>query len=196
MEHTSFAVSSLGKQDIILRFTWLQEHNPEIDWWTWEVVMSQCPAKCHMCRSEVWKECQECQRVEQLVWVYCSGPHPLLSEEESKVDSTPDSDTVSDSTSAPTSKLHSTFELEFHSSFNPDVVCLGPEDALAEGDCLLYVDLPPEVEHIHTSVTTSQRLAEALQNYTKTEAEIPEYLQEFEDVFSKESFDTLLEQKP
>ena len=29
-----------------------------------------------------------------------------------------------------------------------------------------------------------------------TEAEIPEYLQEFEDVFSKESFDTLLERKP
>ena len=33
-ERTSFMVTSLGKQDIILRFTWLQEHNPEINWQT------------------------------------------------------------------------------------------------------------------------------------------------------------------
>ena len=39
-ECTSFTVTSLGKQDIILGFTWLQEHNLEIDWQTWEVVMS------------------------------------------------------------------------------------------------------------------------------------------------------------
>ena len=61
MEHTSFAVTSLGKQ----------------------------------VRKEHW----ECQRVEWLIWVCHSGPHPLLSEEESEVDSTPDSNTVSDSTS-------------------------------------------------------------------------------------------------
>ena len=121
-----------------------------------------------MCWSEVWKKCQEFQRVEQLIWTCFSGPHPLLSEEESEVDSTPNSNMVSCSASAPISELHSTF--------NSDVVYLGPDNMLAEGDCLLYVDLPPEVEHIHTSVTTSQRLAEALQNYTKTEAEILEYL--------------------
>ena len=39
-ECMSFAVTSLGKQDIILGFTWLQEHNLEIDWQTWKVVMS------------------------------------------------------------------------------------------------------------------------------------------------------------
>ena len=32
MERTSFAVTGLGKQDLILGFTWLEEHNPEIDW--------------------------------------------------------------------------------------------------------------------------------------------------------------------
>ena len=52
-KRTSFAVTNLGKQDIILRFTWLQEHNPEIDWQTRKVVMSQCPDKCHMCRMDV-----------------------------------------------------------------------------------------------------------------------------------------------
>ena len=66
MECTSFAVTSLGKQDIILRFTWLQEHNPEINWRTQEVAMSQCPARCHMCQSDARKECWERQRVEWL----------------------------------------------------------------------------------------------------------------------------------
>ena len=55
-KRTSFAVTNLGKQDIILRFTWLQEHNPEIDWRTRKVVMSQCPDKCHTCRMDVQKQ--------------------------------------------------------------------------------------------------------------------------------------------
>ena len=61
-------------------------------------------------------------------------------------------------------------------TFNPDVVHLGPDDALTKGDHLLYVDLPPEVEHICASATTSQRLAEAVWRYAKVEVEIPEYL--------------------
>ena len=176
MERTSSAVTSLGKQDIILRFTWLQEHNPEINWQTWEVVMSRCPARCHMCQSKAQKECWECQRVEWLIWMCRSSLHPLLSEEESEADSTPDSDMIPNSTSTPISKLHSTSELEFIPTFNPNVVCLGPDNALTEGDHLLYVDLPPEAECICASVMTSQRLAEASWRYAKVEVEIPEYL--------------------
>ena len=56
MECTSFAVTNLGKQDVILRFTWLQEHNLEIDWQTRKVVMSQCLDKCHTCRMDVQKQ--------------------------------------------------------------------------------------------------------------------------------------------
>ena len=55
-EHTSFAVTSLGKLDIILGFTWLQEHNLEIHWQTREVTMSHCPDKCHTCQTEVVEE--------------------------------------------------------------------------------------------------------------------------------------------
>ena len=55
-ERMSFAVTNLRKQDITLGFTWLQEHNPEIDWRTRKVVMSQCPDKCHMCRMDIWKQ--------------------------------------------------------------------------------------------------------------------------------------------
>ena len=125
-----------------------------------------------------------------------SGLHPLLLEEELEVDSAPDPDVIPNSTSTPASELRSTFESESIPAFNPDVVCFGPDNALTEGDHLLYVDLPPEVEHICASAMTLQRLVEATWRYAKVEAEIPEYLRDFKDVFAKELFDTLPEWKP
>ena len=112
-ECTSFAVTDLGKQDIILRFTGLQEHNLEIDWQTWKVVMSWCPDKCHTCRTDVWKQQQEQRKVDCLVQVCCSGPHPLLSEEDSEGSEESDS----------------------------EVISLRPEDTLERGEHLLYVNL-------------------------------------------------------
>jgi hypothetical protein len=96
-------------------------------------------------------------------------------EEESESEFEPNSDTNSAS----------------DSDSDPSVVRLGPEDTLAEGDHLLYVNLLSEAEHIRVTGTTSQRLAEASQKHAKAESEIPEYLQELEDVFAKESFDAL-----
>ena len=113
MEHMSFAVTNLGKQDIIPGFTWLQEHNPEIDWQTWKVVMNQCPDKCHTCRTDVQKQRQEWQKVDCLVQVCHSGPHLLLSEEDS----------------------------EGLEELDSEVVSLGPEDTLERGEHLLYVNL-------------------------------------------------------
>ena len=102
--------------------------------------------------------------MDRLVQVCCSGPHLLLSEEESEES---DSDDLS----------------------------LGPEDTLEGGEHLLYVNLRPE-EHLRATGTTSQRLMEASQKHEKAEAKIPEYLQEFENVFSKEMFDALPPWKP
>ena len=119
MEHMSFAVTNLGKQDIILRFTWLQEHNLEIDWQTRKVVMSWCPDKCHMCRMDVWKQRQEQWKVDCLVQVCRSSPHPLLSEEDS----------------------------EDSEDLDSEVISLGPEDTLEGGEHLLYVNLQLE-EHL------------------------------------------------
>jgi len=31
-ERTLFAVSSLGRQNMILSYTWLKDHNPEVNW--------------------------------------------------------------------------------------------------------------------------------------------------------------------
>jgi hypothetical protein len=52
-ERTQFAITQLGKQSMILGFTWLKEHNPEIDWQSKEVRMSRCPTSCDTCRLEV-----------------------------------------------------------------------------------------------------------------------------------------------
>ena len=39
-ERTMFAVANFVKHDIIFGFTWLTEHNPEINWKTCKVTMS------------------------------------------------------------------------------------------------------------------------------------------------------------
>jgi len=39
-ERTLLTVSSLGKQNMILGYTWLKDHNPEVDWQTGEVQMN------------------------------------------------------------------------------------------------------------------------------------------------------------
>ena len=50
------------------------------------------------------------------------------------------------------------------------------ENQLAEGDCLFYVSLPPEVESVWAMQTTSQQLAEAHQWNSEKTGEIPDYL--------------------
>jgi len=43
VERMRMNVCDLGKTDIILGMTWLQAHNPEINWETEEVKMTRCP---------------------------------------------------------------------------------------------------------------------------------------------------------
>jgi hypothetical protein len=46
-------VTQLGKQSMILGFTWLKKHNPEINFWTRSVKMSRClPRCCVACQTE------------------------------------------------------------------------------------------------------------------------------------------------
>ncbi|KAG5721929.1 hypothetical protein E4T56_gene18425 [Termitomyces sp. T112] len=40
-EHTIFAITSLGRQNMILGFTWLHKHDSEMDWTKEEVTMSR-----------------------------------------------------------------------------------------------------------------------------------------------------------
>ena len=49
-ERTTFCVTSLGKQKLILGHSWLRKHNHEIDWSTGKVQMTQCPpGSCSGC---------------------------------------------------------------------------------------------------------------------------------------------------
>ncbi|EGN95672.1 hypothetical protein SERLA73DRAFT_60278, partial [Serpula lacrymans var. lacrymans S7.3] len=38
--------TQLGKINLILGWTWLFKHNPEIDWQTGVVTLSRCPQEC------------------------------------------------------------------------------------------------------------------------------------------------------
>ena len=40
-------LTDLGKNQMILSYTWLSRHNPEIDWTTGTVKMTWCPWTCH-----------------------------------------------------------------------------------------------------------------------------------------------------
>jgi len=54
-EKMLLAVSNLGKQNMILSYTWLKDHNPEVNWQTREVQMNRCPSQyeeCHVVQKE------------------------------------------------------------------------------------------------------------------------------------------------
>jgi hypothetical protein len=75
-ERAIFAVTAIEQEDVILGLPWLREHNPEIDWRTKEVKMSQCLARCITCRDEVLQEKRE-RRVHQEWIAHCwTGPMP------------------------------------------------------------------------------------------------------------------------
>jgi len=75
------AVSRLGKQNLILGYDWLKDHNPKIDWEKKEVEMTRCPLRCEGERA-LQKE-QTCQkRIKLRALRSChDGPTPLLQEE-------------------------------------------------------------------------------------------------------------------
>src|SRR3981189_456319 len=88
-ERTQLAVTSLGKQSIILGFTWLCKHNPEIDWQTKEVRMSRCPLQCSTCRAEAKVKRQAKRLATAQIHTCCAGSFPVLIKEIIDEDSYP-----------------------------------------------------------------------------------------------------------
>jgi len=80
-ERMLLAVSGLGKQNLILGYDWLKDHNPKIDWEKGEVEMTHCPLRCEGERA-LQKE-QTCQKRIELraLRSCCDRPTPLLQEE-------------------------------------------------------------------------------------------------------------------
>ena len=165
-ERTTFTVSGLGKQKLILGHSWLWKHNPKINWVTGEVKMSRCPPHCCPgCRDEVHQE-QVTQKAESQRKDACTaGPIPEISHDSNSNSSN------KDMSNAP--------------SESP---------SMEEGDCILATGLlPPTLSmDIRASSTISQHLVEAFKANSEVESPpIPEYLKEFTSIFSKKSFDAL-----
>lgn len=169
-ERSLLAVTGLGRQKLLLGYTWLKEHNPEIDWQTGEVKMSHCPRKCTECQTEANAENKANKLKAQCICTCQTGPYPVLVED------------MDDS----------------------DEVCRSPDeasrlDSLEDGDRIFATGLLPPSEHVRASATTSQRLAEAFHCNSQPsepppagfQQHLPPHLQDYEEVFSKESFDIL-----
>ncbi|GLB34376.1 putative transposition, RNA-mediated [Lyophyllum shimeji] len=187
-ERVVFAVTDLGEQDMILGYTWLKEHNPEIDWAAGTVSMSRCPARCQTCREEVKVERKARNKTRAAIRACRSSgvpaPEPELDdipelypdpdcEDDPPPEANPETDPVPDSREA---------------------------DTMEEGDRLLATALfgYPAAEEIRASQTTPQRLAEAFARNSAPKDfrdAVPDYLHDFEDVFSKAAFDELPERK-
>jgi hypothetical protein len=55
-ERILLAVTQLGKQSMILRFTWLKKHNPEINFHAQMVEMSRCLPRCCVGFQTEWRD--------------------------------------------------------------------------------------------------------------------------------------------
>jgi len=77
-ERVQFAVTGLRKQNAILGYTWLKEHNLEVDWVTKEVKMSCCPGCCNTCRKEIKQERHQRQAEARHLCVCCARPMPTV----------------------------------------------------------------------------------------------------------------------
>jgi len=76
-ERMLLAVSGLGKQNLILGYDWLKDHNPKINWEKGEVEMTRCKGG-----HTLWKEQTRQKRIELRALQSCrDGPTPLLQEE-------------------------------------------------------------------------------------------------------------------
>ena len=82
---------------------------------------------------------------------------------------------------------------------NPTPPYTPDNPGLEKGDHLWATRLLPKEEYIGATSTISQRLAKAFQKNSKPsslEKYVPDYVHDFHSVFSKQSFDNLLEPKP
>ena len=51
-EKVTFEICDLGKVNLIIGYTWLKKHNPEIDWTTGEIEFTRCPPESNMAEPE------------------------------------------------------------------------------------------------------------------------------------------------
>jgi len=163
-KRTLLAVSSLGRQNMILGYTWLNDHNLEVNWQTREVQMNRCPPRCEGC-CVIQKEQALRKRMETRALNVCrSRPSPEYAEN-SEEDKAPV--WTREAEYEPGNRLFMT-RILLDSTMEDLRAASTTSQKLAEGAC---------------------QSAEA----QKEPFILPDYVRGFESVFAKEDFDVLPE---
>jgi len=168
------AVTCLSKQSMIFGFTWLDKHNPEIDFRARSVKMTRClPRCCVGCQAD--HKAERNARREDTEWINTcwAGPFPAFVEDADEEDE-----------AKPTPKQFPGPEANF------------PDKPLEEGDRIWATGLFPQAEHVRATATVSQRLAEGFRQNSQPSEYILPHLHDFHSIFSKDSFDQLPGTKP
>src|SRR3979490_2444529 len=180
-ERTQFAVTWLGKQNMILGFTWLHEHNPEIDWQTKEGRVSRVHPQGPTGRAEAKVKRQAERAATAQIHACRAGSFPVLIKEiVDEDDYPPEGRSEPDRGVAPGDD-------HFDDSF---------DDEIEDSDRIFVAHIHGEDdEHfVRAASTVLQRLAEAFTKNSKATSfrdAVPSSLHEFEDVFSEGAFDHL-----
>src|SRR5882724_1566036 len=149
------------------------EHKPEIDWCMGEISMMRCPTPCRP------------KATEEMNWPNCISANMTWRQLKTHLHR----------------QVHVEEVPEFestHMEAKPSPGFMQPDpDELDEGDRLLVQFIGIWSEEIRATQTISQQLAEAAGGTSSTcfEDIVPKPYQEFWDVFTKESFDKLPNQK-
>jgi len=163
-KRTLLAVSSLGRQNMILGYTWLNDHNLEVNWQTREVQMNRCPPRCEGC-CVIQKEQALRKRMETRALNVCrSRPSPEYAEN-SEEDKAPV--WTREAEYEPGNRLFMT-RILLDSTMEDLRAASTTSQKLAEGAC---------------------QSAEA----QKEPFILPDYVRGFESVFAKKDFDVLPE---
>jgi hypothetical protein len=181
-EHIQLTITRLGKQHVILSYSWLQKYNPEINWETKDVHMMRCLTECRTCWDELRAVLRNKKLATSILQQLHKGLTPSicvcsidsehrdngydLANNDDLPDPSPDSDNDDDDS-----------------------------DELKEGNHILYTVIAP-VEKIHAGSTSSQRLTETyVWNSAPAGTEVLPWAADFLDIFNRESFDSLLERR-
>jgi hypothetical protein len=148
-ERIQLTVTRLGKQHVILSYSWRQKHNLEIDWETKEVHMTRCPTGCRTCRDELRAVQRNEKLAASILQQLREGPTPSICAIDSE-------------------EWHG--DDEYDPADDDDLPGLCPdseddEDDLEEGDRILYTVFAP-VEEIHAGSTVSQHLVDSPLSYS------------------------------
>ena len=162
------------KQSMILGFTWLDKHNPEIDFRARSVKMTRAAvsavkptARRNGTQGGTERKAERNARREDTERINTcrTGPFPAFVEDADEAEPTPE---------------------QF-----PDPEADFPDEPLEEGNRIWATGLFPQAEHIRATATVSQWLAEGFRQNSKPSEYIPPHLRDFHSVFSKDSFDEL-----